>query len=182
MIASIGWGTFLIFAIANALFIPVIWVFYPETKGRTLEAIDLSESCPVASLRCFLLPFPLTFFLPSSPQSSRPPSRRRSDPLTVSSLKHHLLGKTERRQTDSLSLSSSSSSYSSPVAQRMPSMTDAEVEHLTKKIDIHGHRGNGTDQEKAIDSATTPDSSSNPVTRVQSPTFGDVVGADKGPR
>jgi hypothetical protein len=41
MTASIGWATFLIFAIANALFIPVIYFFYPETKGRTLEAIDV---------------------------------------------------------------------------------------------------------------------------------------------
>ena len=44
MIASIRWGTFLIFAVANALFIPVIYFYYPETKGRTLEAIDLSQS------------------------------------------------------------------------------------------------------------------------------------------
>jgi len=41
MTASIKSYTFLIFAIANALFIPVIWIFYPETKGRTLEALDL---------------------------------------------------------------------------------------------------------------------------------------------
>ncbi|CED82529.1 hexose carrier protein [Phaffia rhodozyma] len=41
MTATIGWGTFLIFACANALFIPVIYFFYPETQGRTLEAIDV---------------------------------------------------------------------------------------------------------------------------------------------
>lgn len=40
MTANIGWATFLIFSVANALFIPVIYFFYPETKGRTLEAID----------------------------------------------------------------------------------------------------------------------------------------------
>lgn len=40
MTASIKSYTFLIFAIANAIFIPIIYIFYPETKGRTLEAID----------------------------------------------------------------------------------------------------------------------------------------------
>ncbi|KAL7412153.1 general substrate transporter [Mrakia frigida] len=119
MIASIGWGTFLIFAVANALFIPVIYIFYPETKGRTLEAIDL-------------------IFATAFEEKERP----------------------------------------THIAQRMPSLTDAEVEDLTRKIDIHGHRGNGTDAERAIGD----DDSSSPVTRVQSPTFGDVVGADKGAR
>ncbi|BCS23616.1 uncharacterized protein APUU_40060S [Aspergillus puulaauensis] len=41
MIASIRWGTYLFFAAWNAIFIPVIWFFYPETSGRSLEAIDL---------------------------------------------------------------------------------------------------------------------------------------------
>lgn len=62
----------------------------------------------------------------------------------------------------------------------MPSMTDAEVEHLTHKIDIHDARTG--DAEKAVGGAgETPDSSA-PVTRVQSPSFGDVVGADKEAR
>ncbi|EAU35247.1 hypothetical protein ATEG_04800 [Aspergillus terreus NIH2624] len=41
MVAHIGWGTYLFFAALNALFIPVIWFFYPETANRSLEEIDL---------------------------------------------------------------------------------------------------------------------------------------------
>jgi sugar porter (SP) family MFS transporter len=41
MVARIGWGTYLFFAAWNGLFIPVVWFFYPETAGRTLEEIDL---------------------------------------------------------------------------------------------------------------------------------------------
>ena len=41
MTASIGAYTFLLFAIANLIFLPFIWIFYPETTGRTLEEIDV---------------------------------------------------------------------------------------------------------------------------------------------
>ncbi|KAL8292075.1 hypothetical protein RQP46_001541 [Phenoliferia psychrophenolica] len=41
MLTSITWGTFLFFAVINACFIPFIWLYYPETSGRTLEEIDL---------------------------------------------------------------------------------------------------------------------------------------------
>jgi hypothetical protein len=41
MITSIGWGTYLFFAVVNACFIPIIYFFYPETKKRSLEEIDL---------------------------------------------------------------------------------------------------------------------------------------------
>ncbi|GMF77485.1 unnamed protein product [Aspergillus oryzae] len=41
MIAHIGWGTYLFFAALNALFIPIIWLFYPETANRSLEEIDI---------------------------------------------------------------------------------------------------------------------------------------------
>jgi sugar porter (SP) family MFS transporter len=41
MISNIRWGTYLFFAIVNALFVPVIYLFYPETKKRSLEEIDL---------------------------------------------------------------------------------------------------------------------------------------------
>lgn len=41
LLDSIGWGTYLFFAALNALFFPVIYFFYPETAGRTLEEIDL---------------------------------------------------------------------------------------------------------------------------------------------
>ncbi|KAI1505769.1 general substrate transporter [Biscogniauxia marginata] len=36
-----GWGTYLFFAILNAMFFPLIYFFYPETAGRTLEEIDV---------------------------------------------------------------------------------------------------------------------------------------------
>ncbi|KAJ5469296.1 Sugar transporter STL1 [Penicillium diatomitis] len=41
MVASIGWGTYLFFAAMNAIFIPIMYSFYPETAGRSLEEIDL---------------------------------------------------------------------------------------------------------------------------------------------
>jgi hypothetical protein len=41
MIAHIGWGTYLFFAVMNACFLPFIYIFYPETKQRSLEEIDL---------------------------------------------------------------------------------------------------------------------------------------------
>jgi hypothetical protein len=41
MVRNIGWGTYLVFACVNACFFPVIWFFYPETAGRSLEEIDL---------------------------------------------------------------------------------------------------------------------------------------------
>ncbi|KAH8753762.1 hypothetical protein F5882DRAFT_432349 [Hyaloscypha sp. PMI_1271] len=41
MIANIHWGTYLFFAIVNACFLPIIYFFYPETKKRSLEEIDL---------------------------------------------------------------------------------------------------------------------------------------------
>lgn len=41
MVEHIKWGTYLFFAAMNASFLPVIWFFYPETAGRTLEEIDM---------------------------------------------------------------------------------------------------------------------------------------------
>ncbi|KAI0379672.1 general substrate transporter [Hypomontagnella monticulosa] len=41
MIANIGWGTYLFFAVVNACFLPIIWFFYPETAKRSLEEIDI---------------------------------------------------------------------------------------------------------------------------------------------
>ncbi|KAK6202864.1 general substrate transporter [Scheffersomyces amazonensis] len=35
------WGAYLFFAIMNFLFVPVIFFFYPETAGRSLEEIDI---------------------------------------------------------------------------------------------------------------------------------------------
>jgi len=36
-----GFGTFLFFGLINLTFIPFIYLFYPETKGRSLEEIDI---------------------------------------------------------------------------------------------------------------------------------------------
>jgi hypothetical protein len=41
MIDHIKWGTYLFFAVVNACFLPFIYIFYPETKQRSLEEIDL---------------------------------------------------------------------------------------------------------------------------------------------
>ncbi|KAI5795345.1 general substrate transporter [Peziza echinospora] len=41
MLDSIGWGTYLFFAVMNAIFLPIIYFFYPETRQRTLEEIDI---------------------------------------------------------------------------------------------------------------------------------------------
>lgn len=41
MIDHIGWGTYLFFAVINACFFPVIYFFYPETRMRSLEEIDI---------------------------------------------------------------------------------------------------------------------------------------------
>ncbi|KAF4308520.1 Sugar/inositol transporter [Botryosphaeria dothidea] len=41
MLENIGWGTYLFFAAVNACFFPIIYFFYPETKQRTLEEIDI---------------------------------------------------------------------------------------------------------------------------------------------
>lgn len=41
MLAHIHWGTYLFFAIVNACFYPIIYFFYPETAGRSLEEIDI---------------------------------------------------------------------------------------------------------------------------------------------
>ncbi|KAI3403081.2 STL1 [Candida oxycetoniae] len=40
-IEKTGWGTYLFFACINYAFIPVIFFFYPETAGRSLEEIDI---------------------------------------------------------------------------------------------------------------------------------------------
>lgn len=38
---SIGWRTYIVFAVLNAAIIPVVYFFYPETMGRSLEEMDL---------------------------------------------------------------------------------------------------------------------------------------------
>ncbi|THU80850.1 general substrate transporter [Dendrothele bispora CBS 962.96] len=39
-IANISWRVFIIFAIFNALWVPIVYFFFPETRGLELEAID----------------------------------------------------------------------------------------------------------------------------------------------
>lgn len=39
--SSIGYQTYIIFAVLNMSFIPVVWAFFPETKRRGLEEMDL---------------------------------------------------------------------------------------------------------------------------------------------
>ncbi|KAI9738035.1 MAG: hypothetical protein M1818_005463 [Claussenomyces sp. TS43310] len=41
MTSNIGWATYLVFAAINACFLPVVFFFYPETRGRSLEEIDI---------------------------------------------------------------------------------------------------------------------------------------------
>jgi hypothetical protein len=41
LISRIGWRTYLIFMVLLALFIPVIYFYYPETSNLSLEDIDL---------------------------------------------------------------------------------------------------------------------------------------------
>ncbi|EXJ91913.1 hypothetical protein A1O3_00463 [Capronia epimyces CBS 606.96] len=39
-INNIGWRTYIYFAVFNAAFLPIIWLFYPETRNLSLEQID----------------------------------------------------------------------------------------------------------------------------------------------
>lgn len=39
-IASIGWRFYIIWTVFNASFVPIVYLFYPETAGRTLEDVD----------------------------------------------------------------------------------------------------------------------------------------------
>ncbi|KAK9241849.1 general substrate transporter [Lipomyces tetrasporus] len=39
-VTNIGWKTYIIFAVLNALWVPVIFFFFPETKGLQLEDVD----------------------------------------------------------------------------------------------------------------------------------------------
>lgn len=39
--ASIGWQTYVIFAVLNAAILPCVYFFFPEPKGRSLEELDI---------------------------------------------------------------------------------------------------------------------------------------------
>ncbi|THG95507.1 hypothetical protein EW026_g6162 [Hermanssonia centrifuga] len=39
--SNINWGTYIVFAALNAMIVPVIYFFFPETSGRSLEDMDV---------------------------------------------------------------------------------------------------------------------------------------------
>jgi hypothetical protein len=39
-ISNIRWKTYIIFFVLNVAFAIIVWLFYPETSGRSLEEID----------------------------------------------------------------------------------------------------------------------------------------------
>ncbi|KAL2829594.1 hypothetical protein BJY01DRAFT_254946, partial [Aspergillus pseudoustus] len=39
-IQNIGWRFWIVWTVLNAVFLPVIYFFYPETANRTLEDVD----------------------------------------------------------------------------------------------------------------------------------------------
>ncbi|KAH9939894.1 general substrate transporter [Amylocystis lapponica] len=47
---SIGWGTYIVFACLNAFIIPVVYFFFPETAGRSLEGM----SNVLSAMACYL--------------------------------------------------------------------------------------------------------------------------------
>jgi hypothetical protein len=38
---NISWGTYIVFACLNALIVPAVYLFFPETAGRSLEDMDV---------------------------------------------------------------------------------------------------------------------------------------------
>lgn len=40
-ISHIGWRTYIIFAVCNLAFVPMVYFLFPETAGLTLESMDL---------------------------------------------------------------------------------------------------------------------------------------------
>lgn len=43
-IETIGWQYYLVFLIISAIIVPVVWIFYPETMGRSLEELEMMFS------------------------------------------------------------------------------------------------------------------------------------------
>ncbi|KAK5215854.1 hypothetical protein LTR96_011320 [Exophiala xenobiotica] len=46
MLSRLGWATFLVFACLNVVSFPIVWFFYPETTGRSLEEMNLVFASP----------------------------------------------------------------------------------------------------------------------------------------
>jgi len=49
--SSIGWKTYLIFAVINAAMVPTVFFFYPETAYRSLEEMGKSSFTCIEPLR-----------------------------------------------------------------------------------------------------------------------------------
>lgn len=48
MFSNIRWGTYVFFAALNfALIFPVVYFYFPETKGRSLEEVRDTRAAPV---------------------------------------------------------------------------------------------------------------------------------------
>jgi hypothetical protein len=41
LFTNITWRTYVTFAVTNLCFVPIIWLFYPETGARSLEEVDI---------------------------------------------------------------------------------------------------------------------------------------------
>lgn len=48
-ISNIGWKTYLIFSCFNLAFVPLVYFFFPETSGLTLELVDLAFMDPTTN-------------------------------------------------------------------------------------------------------------------------------------
>src|ERR1700744_6032475 len=44
--ANLGWKTYIYYAVFNAVFVPIIYFFLIETKGRSLEELDVIFATP----------------------------------------------------------------------------------------------------------------------------------------
>ena len=44
--ANLGWKTYIYYAVFNAVFVPIIYFFLVETKGRSLEELDVVFATP----------------------------------------------------------------------------------------------------------------------------------------
>ena len=52
MFSTLGYKTLIVFGVFNFLSLPLVYFFFPETKGRTLEEINLlfAAESPLASV------------------------------------------------------------------------------------------------------------------------------------
>jgi hypothetical protein len=64
-IRSLGWRFYIIWCVFNFAFIPIVYFFYPETAGRTLEDLD----------RYFASDAPLLVFRDKEVVASKRPER-----------------------------------------------------------------------------------------------------------